>query len=235
MAITEIEEAPAAAYARNIKDALAAALVGVGKLDPAVLEIPGMSGRRYRYLINHLIGALPNPAYLEVGSWAGSTLCSAINGNKVRATAIDNWSEFGGPRDQFLQNLQRFSTPAADMRLIESDFREVDYYSIGRFNVYLFDGPHTMRDHYDGLAVALPALEKQFIFIVDDWNWEPVRLGTFTAIHSLGLSFQYSLEIRTSLDGSEPNIKGSASDWHNGYMIAVLEQPTRQAPQGWRG
>ena len=48
--------------------------------------------------------------------------------------------------------------------------------SLGTFNVYLFDGPHAYQDHYDGLVHAAPALTRQFILIIDDWNWEPVRL-----------------------------------------------------------
>jgi hypothetical protein len=73
------------------------------KLDSAqgIYSIDGMSGTKYRFFINSLVRGLPDARYLEVGSWAGSTLCSAIHGNKVLAVAIDNWSEFGGPRDAF--------------------------------------------------------------------------------------------------------------------------------------
>ena len=75
---------------------------------PAFFDIEGMSGRRYRLFINALMGLIPNPRYLEVGVWAGSTLCSAIAGNKVQAVAIDNWSQFAGPRERFLENLKQF-------------------------------------------------------------------------------------------------------------------------------
>jgi hypothetical protein len=164
-----------------------------------------------------------------VGSWAGSTLCSAIYNNKVWAVAIDNWSQFGGPRDIFIDNVKAFRTPGAEVIFIESDFRKVDYTQMQRgFNIYLFDGPHAAQDQYDGLAMALPALDKQFVFIVDDWNWEPVRTGTTTAVANCGLNVIYSAEIRTSLDNTQPEPIAENqrfTNWHNGYFISVLEKP----------
>jgi len=197
---------------------------GLGQIDPGVLSMDGMSGRKYRLFINNLIGSMPAARYLEIGTWAGSTLCSAINKNSVKATAIDNWSEFGGPKAQFLQNLERFRTRSAEVRFIESDFRTINYTQLGRFNVYMFDGPHTAADQFDGISFALPALEDEFILIVDDWNHTPAREGTFKAIQDLKLSVLYGIAIRTTLDGSHPSIARQASDWHNGYLIAVVSK-----------
>ena len=59
-----------------------------------IYAVDGMSGLKYRYFINTLVGAVPNARYLEIGSWAGSTLCAAIHGNKVTAVAVDDWSQF---------------------------------------------------------------------------------------------------------------------------------------------
>jgi len=227
MHLTQIEEAPAVPLARKIKNALNKALLNESDIDPDILGMVGMSGRKYRHFINNLIRSLEQPRYLEVGCWAGSTLCAAINYNGVRATGIDNWSEFGGPKDQFLANIARFATPGAHVNFVESDFRKVDFSALGRFNVYLFDGPHEYQDQYDGLVLGLPAMDEQFVFIVDDWNWEKVRQGTFGAIKALDIPVLYSIEIRTSLDGTQPAINGNLSDWHNGYFIAVLERPKR--------
>jgi len=192
-------------------------------------SIPGMSGKKYRFFINTLVGIVDNARYLEVGSWAGSTLCSAIHNNKVWAVAIDNWSQFGGPKDAFLNHVKLFRTPEAEVIFLESDFRKVDYTQMQRgFNIYLFDGPHTAQDQYDGLAMALPCVDKQFVFIVDDWNWQPVREGTMAAIANCGLKVLYSAEVRTSLDNSQPENKiqnQRFTNWHNGYFISVLEKP----------
>ena len=207
-----------------VEKAFYQALDDAGKIDPAVLAMDGMSGRKYRLLINNLIEAIPDARYLEIGTWAGSTLCSAINQNQVRATAIDNWSEFGGPKAQFLSNLERFKTPGAEVTFIESDFRKIDYASLGRFNVYMFDGPHTTADQYDGISLPLPALEDEFVLIVDDWNHGPAREGTLKALAALNLTVLHAFAIRTTLDGSHPTLARQASDWHNGYFIAVVSK-----------
>jgi len=223
--LTQIEEAPADELARKIKNALTKALSNESDIDPDILSMVGMSGRKYRHFINNLVRSIERPRYLEVGCWAGSTLCSAVNYNGVKATGIDNWSEFGGPKDQFLANIARYATPGANVNFIESDFRKVDYASLGPYNIYLFDGPHEYQDQYDGLVLALPAMESEFVFIVDDWNWEKVRMGTFGALRAANMNMVYSLEIRTSLDGTQPAINGNLSDWHNGYFISVLKKP----------
>jgi hypothetical protein len=186
--------------------------------------IDGMSGKKYRYFINTLVKNVNNAAYLEVGSWAGSTLCSAVHGNKVRAVAIDNWSQFGGPKDLFFSNLKSFMTAETRVHVIEGDFREVDYENIGIFNIYLFDGPHEEKDQYDGLAMAQNALEDEFVFIIDDWNWSQVRKGTMDAIRDCNLNVLYAAEIRTTLDNSHPRHANKDSDWHNGYYISVLSK-----------
>jgi hypothetical protein len=189
-----------------------------------------MSGRRYRETINRLLRAVESPRYLEVGSWMGSTLCAAIHGNPaVSALAIDNWSQFGGPRERFLLNLARHAPQAAAISFLTMDFRSVPFSALGPFNVYLFDGPHEREDQRDGLALALPGLDREFIFIVDDWNWPHVRAGTMDAVMGLGIDVLDSVEIRTTLDNSHPADSGlavdEASDWHNGYFLAVLGQP----------
>jgi tetratricopeptide (TPR) repeat protein len=206
-----------------MKRALADALFGISDLDPAVLGLRGMSGKRYRYFINNLVRITPDARYLEVGSWAGSTLCSAINRNQVRAVAIDNWSLFGGPAAEFHANLARFKTEA-DATFIEADFRQVDFSSIGKFNLYLFDGPHGHQDQSDGVTLAQPAMDDYFILIVDDWNWPDVRTGTYEGIKLAGLSVQFSVEIFTSMDNLHAKVHGKDSDWHNGYFFSVLER-----------
>ena len=207
--------------------ALNRAFAGEGWLPPEVLTLPGYSGRKYRLFINNLIGALHAPRYLEVGVWQGSTLCSAIWGNSVVvATAIDNWSEFGGPRDEFFANLARFRGNA-DVTVLEQDFRSVDYAGLGQHNVYLFDGPHDETDQRDGIGLALPALAHEFVLIVDDWNWARVRGGTRRGIEAAKLTVLAEADIRTTDDGSHPAVSGPGSDWHNGYFIGVCRQDRR--------
>lgn len=217
-------------------DAALRAAIAKDDLDPdaGIYSVNGMSGKKYRYFINTLVGAVPNARYLEVGSWMGSTLCAAIHGNTVQAVAIDNWSEFGGPKDEFAYNVDRFATPGVQVAFIESDFRDVDYAALpGPFNIYLFDGPHKAIDQYQGLSLPLPCLADQFVFIVDDWNWQRVRDGTTAAISQCGLTILYAAAVRTTDDNNSPPHLWPLEDfrvvrdfdWHNGYFIAVLGKP----------
>jgi hypothetical protein len=188
-------------------------------------SLNGMSGKRYRYFINALIGALDDASYLEVGAWVGSTTCSAIHGNKVRATVIDDWrGRWEEWRWLFDANLEKYKTPDADVTVIKSDFRAVDYSSIGKFEVYMFDGPHEEKDQYDGVKIAQPALTDEYVLVVDDWNWNPVRVGTMTAIRDCGLRIEYVQEIRTTMDESHGALPGGKSDWHNGVCVFVLSK-----------
>jgi hypothetical protein len=222
---------PCTGLAARVQDVLARAWAGGGSLDAGVLALPGMSGRKYRQFINMLIGTLPDARYLEVGVWAGSTLCAAIAGNRVTALAIDNWSEFGGPKEAFVQNVAAHRGPGAHVHFIEGDFRAVAFDRIGRFNVYMFDGPHAEQDQFDGVALALPALDDEFVLIVDDWNYAAVRAGTFRACRALGLRIGFAAEIRTTLNGDHPAHAFQHSDWHNGYLIAAVSK-IAPAPAG---
>jgi hypothetical protein len=232
--LTVLNAAPtsddAAGLVASVRLALEQAVAGTCKLPAEVLGMEGLSGRRYRTFINNLIGALPGPRYLEIGTWAGSTLCSAISGNKVEAVAIDNWSLFGRPFGRFFTNLAAFKG-SANVSFLERDFRKINYASLGdvfgAFSVYLFDGPHEFQDHYDGLRCVQPALDHCYVQIVDDWNWPDVRAGTAKAIEDLGLRTEFRIEIRTTLnDEHAPPPVGENSDWHNGYCISVLSRPS---------
>src|SRR5215475_7884523 len=106
--VSRSSTAPDGILPKAVANAFDKAVTNFEHPGPAFLDLEGMSGRRYRLFINTLMRLIPNPRYLEVGVWAGSTLCSAIAGNKVQALAIDNWSQFGGTRERFLENLERF-------------------------------------------------------------------------------------------------------------------------------
>ena len=211
-------------YTTLLNNAFDRALALDGKVSDRVMDLEGMSGKNYRLFINNLIGSLPDARYLEVGCWAGSTACSAMEGNRVRMLCIDNWTEFGGPKDLFAANIEATLSPVVEFHFLESDFRAVDYSRIGKYNCYLFDGPHERQDQYDGLNLALPALDDEFVFLVDDWNWVAVRDGTMEAIANVGLKIKSAIEVRTTQTNGHSEIHGKASDWHNGYFLSVLEK-----------
>jgi len=157
---------------KNLKLSLNKSLALETKLPNEIKFMSGMSGKKYRYLINNFISMTKNPKYLEIGSWAGSTVCSAIYGNKVKALCIDNWLKFDAEdhlkkvyntkdqKKEFEINTNKIIDEKIDFKFIESDFRKVDYNKIGKFNIYCYDALHSQQDQYDGVEIVQPALEK---------------------------------------------------------------------------
>ena len=194
------------------------------KLPHSVRLMSGMSGKKYRYLINNLISFLSDARYLEIGSWKGSTACAAMHGNKCKVTCIDNWSHHGTNNQDFFDNTKASLSDDIEFTVIEKDFRQVDYSNIGKYNVYFFDGPHEEIDQYDGVVLAQPALDFEYILIVDDYNFDRVRKGTQSAIKDLNLKVLAELTVLSSIDNDTPTVHHEKSEWHNGYYIAVIRK-----------
>jgi hypothetical protein len=214
------------AFAAHVHAAFFKALALDSELPEWALRTPGMSGRKYRMLINALVGMTPDARYLEIGSWAGSTAAAAMYGQALKATCIDNWSEFGGPKDAFVQvTNQARASGRVDFAFIENDFRKVDYGAIGRYNLYLFDGPHLYQDQFDGVTLVQDALDAEHVLIVDDWNFRQVRDGTKHAFEAIGARLPFWVEIRTTQDDSHPTVAlRENSEWHNGYFVGVVQK-----------
>ena len=214
----------------KIKDSLMDSLSLKRKITEDILKMDGLSGRKYRSLINSLINKVKNPSYLEIGSWLGSTSCSAAFKNNLTITCIDNWSqvffekEFPDPEKVFKENIKKCLSKDSKYNFINNDFRKIDFSSIGEHNIYLFDGPHHYEDHFDGIVLAQPALTEKFILIIDDWNWDQVRKGTISALKHLKMDIISKLEIRTTQDGSNALMMGQNSDWHQGYCFFVIQK-----------
>jgi hypothetical protein len=209
-----------------VNKAFARALTGDSKLPQSIRDIDGMSGQHYRSFINNLVESYVDPRYLEIGSWAGSTATAALYGNTAKCVCIDNWSQYGGPKQEFFTNIEMVRSDKIDFKFIEQDFRKVDYGTLGMFNIYMFDGPHSQIDQYDGVVLVQPALEKSYILIVDDWNWQRVRDGTLQALVDTNCRIDSWIEVRTTFDNTHPRVAFRESDWHNGYFIAVVEKGT---------
>ena len=215
-------------FMNSIKISLFESLAKKKTLPEWLTKLSGLSGRKYRVLINNLVKRMKNPKYLEIGSFTGSTACSASFKNNLKITCIDNWSQrFDqniNPEKEFNNNIKKCITPNSNFKVINSDFRKVDFKKIGKFNIFLFDGPHHLEDHIDGISMVQDALENKFILIIDDWNWVQVRDGTFLALDNLKLKIISQLEIRTTHDGSNSLCDGENSDWHQGYSFFVIEK-----------
>jgi len=211
-----------------IQNAFEKSLASESDLCNDILSMRGLSGRKFRILINELIKNFDKPRYLEIGSWLGSSACSASYNNKLEITCIDNWSEnfrlYLNSREIFFKNVKKFISKKNKITIIEKDFKCVDYCSLGNFNIYFYDGAHHYQDHFDAINKVLPALSDKFILIIDDWNWKQVREGTVDSIKNEKLEILSSLEIKTTNDNSSSLITGECSDWHQGCAFFVLKK-----------
>lgn len=109
-------------------------------------------------------------------------------------------------------------------RFIESDFRKINYRTLDKFNIYLFDGPHTEDDHRDGIVLAQSALDDDFFLIIDDWNWRPVRIGTMRGLLDAKCKIRAAIELRTAPNDQRPQAARQDSNWHNGYFLALASK-----------
>src|ERR1700677_3061838 len=99
--ITMIETSDRPPLAQRMRTAFEDALAARGHMDERAYRVEGFSGRKHRLFLNNLIAAVEQPRYLEIGIFRGATFCAAVSNNKVHATGIDNWAEFGGKASEF--------------------------------------------------------------------------------------------------------------------------------------
>ena len=194
----------------------------ISKITNDIISMECMSGTKTRHFYNNLLN-MEDARYLEIGTWKGSSVCSGMCGNKAKVICIDNWSEFGGPKSDFLVNFKNFKGEN-DATFIENDCYKVDVSILPKFNIYMYDGNHTNESHYKALLHYYNCLDDVFIFIVDDWNWKDVRDGTVKSIQKLNLKVLYEKEIRLTWDNSVTPEPELSKNWWNGIYAAILQK-----------
>jgi hypothetical protein len=201
-------------------------------LASGILNFFGMSGRRTRVLLNEL-GSKDDMKYVEVGTHMGSTLFSVLYENHtIKALCCDNWTEFGGPRDEFLKNAKLFMS-VADQRqtltLVDGDFRNLSFgeSELTDIDFYNYDGPHMKEDQYEGIVKAYSGLADRFVLFVDDWNWGGPREGTLEALEKLEVEVLYKKEITTPSELIQNGVvmnRFQNSEWHNGIAVFACKK-----------
>lgn len=191
------------------------------KLSRDVLKVPGMTSPKVKHFLNNLC-TLTNCTYLEIGVWKGATFTAALYHNQdsiIQAVGIDNWSEFGGPYQEFkkytslyLKNIpfQFYSHDAFTINIGELFKNPVD--------IYFYDGNHTAQSQELAFTYYDSIFADAFIAIVDDWNHPPVPIGTRNAFEKLGYTILFERILPARPQGEDIN------QWWNGLYVAVIRR-----------
>ena len=121
-------------WIKHVEDSFLRADNEQSKLTQGVLGIEGMCGVKNRHFLNNICN-FAGCEYVEIGSLAGASLCAAIYDNAVSATAIDNWSQFGGPKKKFHQNIKTYASGAL-LNIVDDDCFALDVTRLPACNVF---------------------------------------------------------------------------------------------------
>ena len=187
-------------------------------------QIPGMIGTSTRHFFNNLCSE-PDTRLLEIGSWQGASSCAFLCGNRIRATLVDNWSEWGNHRDLCIERIESFRGSSA-VRILERDCFELRPDELETYNLYYYDGHHSEDAQYRGVTEFYRYLEDTAVLIVDDWNWRRVRAGTERALKDISADVVYSRELtvpEAPRDG-DGKLTSDPRTWWNGIACFVLQR-----------
>lgn len=201
------------------------------KLSRDAFQLEGMSGSKTRIFYNELC-SLEFPGrptqYLEVGTWKGSTLCSALQYNaNCHGTVIENWALFGGPKTEFEENVNKFEF-ADRLTVIEEDVFAFDTSKIEKkIDIYLYDGDHDEIHQYKGITHIWPVLADEAVIIVDDWNAAQVRKGTFDGLRDVGATIIEKFEIMYTVDNTHTPMNIASREFWNGIGVFIVSKKSQ--------
>lgn len=187
----------------------------ISRLNKDILKIEGMSSKFNRHLLNNLGSGFDRFNYLEIGVHKGSTYISSLYGNNViDAWAIDDWSEFQDQTPYFLDNCKKFDIP---VNFINADCFTVDTSKIRDINFYLYDGNHWTDKTARGLTYFYDSFDDEFLYVVDDFDWESVRQGAEIGIKECNFKIKYENYLASNIGNNE-------NGWWNGLGIYILKK-----------
>lgn len=150
-------------------------LEDVSRFDAILEDVPGLAKANNLALLNVAARCLDDGEhYVEVGTYRGTSLISAMTGNDGGLfVAVDNWSLGNGSNEQLVANLDRYGFPAT---IIDGDAFETLRRGVPTpVGVYYYDNGHEYEQQLDGLRLAEPYLASPALVIVDDTDWERVE------------------------------------------------------------
>lgn len=218
-------------YIKHIEDSLYWAENEVSKLTLDIINIQGITSNKVKCLLNNICN-IDDANYLELGVFRGSTFCSAIYGNNIKATGIDNWSspylmpsgvsqkmsfylrdQSNDPKEEFLSNVKKFGN-VENINAYRANYLDFDYSTIEPLDIIFYDGETKYYDQYTTIKKLIPHMSNKCILIVDDWNWQ--KEGAIKALEESDVFITYQKNIYTNGEDSK--------DFWNGIGIFLIEK-----------
>jgi predicted O-methyltransferase YrrM len=203
-------------------------------------ELFGLSSIRLKCLVNNLCAASDNLNYLEIGTYKGSTLISALVGNpKTKAVGVDSfryddrepkkWAPNDGiwenVKSQLYSNINRYKDPDSgvntdNITILEQDFKTIDWAKQPKFDVCFFDVSPVNAEIYDAFFEQVTqALAPESIVIFSSYSNE---------LHAKELqSALIRHEDKVTVQTKEQRISSGLSDstaYYSGILIASLKK-----------
>ena len=195
-------------------------------------NVPGLSSARVRHFLNNLCSQ-EGAVYLEVGVYAGSTFCAAIqNNDMVAAYANDDWSQpnlqpareglevplYDVDVNTFVQNLQENITTDSlefDVQVLKGDSSQLGKKDFKHdVNIIFYDGDNSEKKMLEFFRNMLEYTAKVFTLVIDDANIEENVKITKTWVEEHGIKIMYERELL--------NDQEDANMWWNGLYVLVL-------------
>ncbi len=192
--------------------------------------VPGLTSERVRHFLNNICSQ-EGAVYLEVGVYAGSTFCAAIeNNDMVAAYANDNWSQpdlqpgrddisldlSDVTMDVFVSNLERFAQNI-DVSVIPGDSSNLSADDFDhKVNIIFYDGDNNEDKMNEFFSKIDSYTDDVFTLIIDDANIQSNVEVTKNFINATGWKILYERELLNDFEDS--------SMWWNGLYVVVLSK-----------
>lgn len=186
------------------------------KIPVEIANLKGFSTPKVRHFLNNLC-SFPGCYYLEIGTWAGSTLIPALWDNSVsNVLAIDDFSQFTpnevhgfDARKELYENIQKYAFHIGRSGFWEGSMQKMPVAARPSANVFFYDGPHDAFSTEWAIANYGDHCTDPFILVVDDWELTPeVQEGTNKALVNFKVHQQWVLT--------------KANGYHEGLGIFLL-------------
>jgi hypothetical protein len=188
-----------------------------------VLDMPRMESLAIGAILNRgTEGLRAGEAYVNVGVWNGFSFLAGLHGNpSSRCVGIDNFSQFKGPREAFMERFDERRGPAHEF--FELDYE--DYFATrhdGPIGLYFYDGDHSYEHQLRGLQIAERFFGDRCIVLVDDTNWSEPYEATYQFIAESEREYEIVIDERTA-GGGHPT-------WWNGLIVFQATGRRRAGP-----